>query len=75
VTLQYDHGSRICHWFFNAAEFIAEVERNGYALAVRTECDVKILGKHGPIPMDNFPPALRIPCSSHLLFSRIEAAA
>ena len=70
VTLQNYYGSRIRHWFFNADEFIGEVEENGYQLLVHIECDAKILGRYGPLPMENFPPALRIPHSSHLLFSR-----
>jgi putative methyltransferase (TIGR04325 family) len=75
VTLQNYYGSRIRHWFFNADEFLGEVQRNGYQLIVRTECDAKILGKYGPLPMENFLPALRIPHSSHLLFSRRSARA
>ena len=61
---------RIPHWFLNVSEFIVEVERHGYRLASRTDCHVKTLDRHGPMPMDNFPPALRIPNSLHLMFGR-----
>ena len=70
VTLQNYYESQIRHWFINAAEFIGEVERQGYELALRTACDVKVLDAYGPLPMINFPPALRIPHTSHLLFGK-----
>jgi putative methyltransferase (TIGR04325 family) len=70
VTSQNHHTSRIPHWFWNTQEFINEVEGHGYALAVRTHCQLKVLGKDGPLPMENFPPELRIAHGSNLLFSR-----
>lgn len=70
VTLQAYYGSLIPHWFFNGDEFIAEVERHGYRLALRATGDAKVLGKFGPLLMDNFSPDLRIPHTSHLLFQR-----
>jgi putative methyltransferase (TIGR04325 family) len=70
VTLQNYHGSRIRHWFLNLREFVGEVERTGYRLALKSDCSVKILDVHGPLPMDHFPAELRIPSSSHLLFCR-----
>lgn len=70
VTLQTYYDSRIPHWLFNDRQFISEVERHGYRLALRSTCDAKILGKFGPLPMDNFPAELRIPHTSHLLFQR-----
>jgi putative methyltransferase (TIGR04325 family) len=70
VTLQNYYSSRIRHWFFNASEFIGEVETNGYKLVLRAECDARILGRYGPLPMENFPPALRIANTSNLLFYR-----
>lgn len=73
VTLQAYYGSFIRHWFFNSATFIAEVERHGYRLALRSTCDAKILGQYGPLPMDNFPAELRIPHTTHLLFQRTGA--
>ncbi len=73
VTLQAYYGSSIRHWFFNSAAFIAEVERQGYRLALRATRDARILGQYGPLPMDNFPAELRIPHSSHLLFQRAGA--
>lgn len=73
VTLQAYYGSAIRHWFFNGAAFIAEVERHGYRLALRATCDAKILGRYGPLPMDNFPPELRLPHTTHLLFQQAGA--
>lgn len=70
VTLQNYYASRIRHWFFNASEFIGEVESNGYRLVLRAECDAKILGRYGPLPMENFSPAQRLAHASNLLFCR-----
>ena len=70
VTLQNYYDSRIRSWFINAEEFIDEVERQGYELALRSECDTRILGTDGPLPMDNFPPHLRVERTVHLLFAR-----
>jgi putative methyltransferase (TIGR04325 family) len=70
VTSQNHHTSRIPHWFWNSWEFISSVERHGYTLSVRTHCQLKVLGKDGPLPMDNFPPELRVMHGSNLLFSR-----
>jgi len=69
VTLQNYYGSRIRHWFINADEFIAEVERCGFRLALRVPCDAKVLGIYGALPMNNFPEALRLPHTTNLLFS------
>ncbi len=74
VTLQHYYDSRVRHWFFNAGEFIGEVERAGYRLALRTPCDATILGRYGPLPKENFAPALRIAHTSNLLFVRRGAA-
>jgi len=70
VTTQHYYASRIPHWFFNAAEFTAAVEETGYKLALRSECDAKVLGQYGPLQMDNFPAALRIVHTSNFLFCR-----
>src|SRR5262249_46787942 len=70
ATLQNYYGSKIPHWFLNAGDLIGEVERNGYTLALRTSCDAKVLGRYGPLPMQNFPPAFRLVQTSNLLFRR-----
>ena len=75
VTLQNYYDSRIRHWFLNATELIGEIETRDYTLALRSPCDNCILGVHGPLPMSNFPPALRIPYATHLLFSRSRGTA
>ena len=74
MTLQAYYGSLVRHWMFNDYEFIAEVERHSYRLALRSTCDARVLGTFGPLPMDNFPPDKRIPHSSHLLFRRVVSA-
>jgi putative methyltransferase (TIGR04325 family) len=68
VTVQNYYGSRIPHWFFNFREFVAEVEGRGYNLLLRTPCHVKVLGKHGPLPMANFSEHYRLSHKSNLLF-------
>jgi putative methyltransferase (TIGR04325 family) len=70
VTLQNYYDSRIRHWFVNAAEFIGEIEKQGYTLLLRSPCDNCILGVYGPLPMSHFPQALQLPHASHLLFSK-----
>lgn len=70
VTLQNYYGSRIRSWFLNAKDFIDEVKLQGYQLALRSPCDTRILGAVGPLPMDNFPPQLRVERTSHLLFTK-----
>lgn len=73
VTLQSYYGSRIPHWMLNLEAFMAAVSRHGYRLVLRTPCHVRVRGLDGPLPMQNFPSALRIPHTQHLLFAR-EAA-
>jgi putative methyltransferase (TIGR04325 family) len=70
VTLQNDYESRTRHWFFNAAEFIGEVQSCGYELVLRAPCDVKILGAYGALPMGHFPSELQIPHTANLLFMK-----
>ena len=74
VTLQNYYGSRIRHWFFNMNEFVSEVESHGYVLGLRSTCEVQILGRHGPLPMDNFPEPYRLRNTLHLLFWREDAS-
>jgi hypothetical protein len=68
VTLQNYYGSKIRHWFLNIREFIAEAERNGYKLALRVDCDAKIAGRYGPLPMGNLPSSLQLSNTSSFLF-------
>lgn len=70
ASTQHYYGSRIPHWFFNAEEFTAGVEQAGYRLALRSECDAKVLGQYGPRPMNNFPVQLRVAHTSNFLFRR-----
>jgi putative methyltransferase (TIGR04325 family) len=73
VSTQHYYASRIPHWFFDASEFVAAVEQTGYRLALRAECDAKVLGQYGPLQMDNFPAELRIAHTSNFLFYRRSA--
>lgn len=71
ATLQNYYGSRIPHWFLNDGEFIAAVEACGYRLTARTAYESRLLGRVGPLPMDNFPADRRLAHTCHLIFSRI----
>jgi len=75
VTSQNHHTSRIRHWFWNKTEFVNEVSRHGYELCLHTHCELNVLGKHGSLPMQNFPQELRIAHGSNLLFRRRERGA
>jgi putative methyltransferase (TIGR04325 family) len=68
ATVQNYYGSRIPHWFFNFRDFVSEVERQGYKLLLHTPCHVKILGRHGPLPMANFSKKYQLSNKSNLLF-------
>jgi len=69
TTLQRYYESRIAHWMLNEREFVAVIEAAGYAMRLRTPCNVKILGVDGDAPMTNFPLPLRIKNSKHMLFA------
>ena len=73
ATSQNYYGSRIPHWFLNRAELEGVLVGEGYSLAMRADCDARILGRYGQLPMSNFPPDLRLKHSSHLLFTRSES--
>jgi putative methyltransferase (TIGR04325 family) len=70
ATSQNYYDSKIPHWFLNREEIVHEASLHGYDLACRVNCDAKVLGAYGELPMDNFPPELRIPHTSHFLFRR-----
>lgn len=70
VTLQKYYDSRLRHWMVNRDEMVGEVQRHGYTLALQSVCDARSLGRYGPLPMQNFPPEMRIDHSAHLLFRR-----
>jgi putative methyltransferase (TIGR04325 family) len=68
VTIQNYYGSRIPHWFLNDRDFVSTVESAGYKLLLHTPCHVKILERHGPLPMANLPEECRLSNKSNLLF-------
>lgn len=70
VTLQNYYGDKIPGWFWNMADFVAEVEQHGYHLAFKAPLVRKILGREGKLPMENLPPDRRLDFASHLLFVR-----
>ena len=70
ASRQNYYGSKIPHWFLNQDEFMAEMDGRGYALLASTPYHARLLGRSGPLPMDNFPPQFRLKHTSHLLFAR-----
>lgn len=70
VTCQKVYDSLIPVRFVNDIELIDAVEMSGLRLIMRTHYVAPILGKYGPMPMDNFPPEQRLDHTSHLLFAR-----
>lgn len=71
VTLQNYYGKKIRSWFLNINEIIEAVERLGYKLIYKTQFTHDILGKVGPLPMENFSPSHRLDYGSHLMFERV----
>ena len=73
VTLQNYYGKKIRSWFLNINEIIEAVEQMGCKLIYKTQFAHDILGKVGPLPMENFSPSHRLNYGSHLIFERINA--
>lgn len=73
VTLQNYYGKKIRSWFLNINEIIEAVEQMGCKLIYKTQFTHDILGKVGPLPMENFPSSHRLDYGSHLIFERINA--
>jgi hypothetical protein len=69
VTLQNYYDSKICHWILSTEEFVDEVQKHGYELRYKGICEVKVLGKEGPLPMDNLPGERRLKNTVHLVFA------
>lgn len=69
-TLQNLWGSRVPFHFMRETDFVATVERYGVKLRICVPYIAPILGKTGPLPMDNFPPERRIKRANHYLFMR-----
>ncbi|CAA7617538.1 methyltransferase, TIGR04325 family [Magnetospirillum sp. SS-4] len=67
VQNYYDRGMR--HWFWNLDEFLAELARQGCRLLYRTRYEGSYLGRHGPYPMDNFPPGYRLGHACNLILA------
>lgn len=67
VTLQNYYGSKIPHWFFNLQDLLDTFERHGYRLIMKSYATSRRLSVEDDLPMDNFPEALRLPQSLHLL--------
>lgn len=71
ATAQNSFGDKIPHWFLNLGEVIAHVESLGFRLIFKAPFVGTFLGRQGPLPMDNFPPGLRLRHASHLLFQEV----
>ena len=70
-TLQNLWGSRIPFHFMSGAEFVHMVEARGFRLLLQVPYAARILGKMGPLPMENFPSEWRLSRASHYLFKSI----
>jgi putative methyltransferase (TIGR04325 family) len=73
VTLQNYYGKKIRSWFLNINEIIETVEQLGYKLIYKAQFTHDILGKEGPLPMENFEPSYRLNYGSHLMFEKRHA--
>ncbi len=73
VTLQNYYGKKIRSWFLNINEIIETVDQLGYKLIYRAQFTHDILGKTGPLPMENFEPSYRLNYGSHLMFEKRHA--
>ena len=72
ITIQNYYGKKIRSWFLNINEIIESVEQYKYKLIYKTQFTHDILGKVGPLPMENFSPPYRLDYGSHLMFERIK---
>ena len=68
VTLQNYYESKIPFWFLNLNELLDTFEHYGYRLAMKSYATARRLDVEDSIPMHNFPEALRLSQSLHLLF-------
>lgn len=70
VSAQNYYGKKIPHWFFNIDAFIDTVTREtDYRLCYKAQYVGTLLGKTGPLPMENFPADHRIEHAYNLVFS------
>ena len=67
VTLQNYYGSKIPHWFLNLQDLLDTFDRHGYKIIMKSYATSRSLDVEDALPMDDFPEALRIPQSLHLL--------
>jgi putative methyltransferase (TIGR04325 family) len=74
VTLQNYYGSRIPHWFLNLENLLDAFDESGYQLVMRSYVTSRRLNAEDILPMDNFPQALRLSQSLHLLLRRKRSA-
>jgi len=68
VTLQNLYGSRVPFRFLNIDEVVEAFAGAGYELVLRTRYYRRVLGKLGPLPMENFEASRRLDYPSHLMF-------
>lgn len=72
ASVQNLWGSQVPHWFLSNRDLLSTMERSGYQLVYRVPYMSQILGREGPLPMENFPPEYRLKHTSHFLFQRAE---
>jgi len=70
VTLQNYYESKIPHWFLNLNELLGAFEHYGYRLAMKSYATSRRLDVEDTLPMANFPEALRLSQSLHLLLQK-----
>jgi putative methyltransferase (TIGR04325 family) len=70
VTLQNYYESKIPHWFLNINELLDVFEQYGYRLAMKSYATSHRLDVEDTLPMANFPEALRLSQSLHLLLQK-----
>jgi putative methyltransferase (TIGR04325 family) len=67
-SLQNYYESKVPHWFINIEELMSEFQKSGYQLIMKNIVNSKRLGVENELPMENFPPMMRLNYTLHLLF-------
>jgi putative methyltransferase (TIGR04325 family) len=70
VALQNYYESKIPHWFLNLNELLDTFSNCGYRLSMKSYATSRRLDVDDTLPMDNFPEALRLSQSLHLLLKK-----
>lgn len=71
VTCQNLYGSRVPVWFWHLPELVDTLEALGYQMVARHRRQSLVLGRRGPLPMNNFPESRRLSHTLDLAFRRV----